>query len=379
MSKVVYEFEDVDPTYIDISDFERYRTKYFSENECPAFEKWMERIETVSIRDFRDFAYVTRSYAMGECPNLKAVQFMAPLDVVYKEMIHRTKKDLRLVDEQYRGPLEEEFDHDIVEVTRNKLDDDIEEVDLSDTKIRSLPPQAFKGYYYLQSVRLPTTLTSLGAGCFMRCHSLESLELPDSLVEIGPNCFSGCRCLELRRVPPLVTVLEPGTFDGCLNIKRLELPSNLRSIYSCFRDCGVTKLELPTANRLYLGEEAFRECAIQKIQMGSNVFCDRLTFLNCTNLESVISESPMTNDLSFSRCSSLVEIVLPKGTKKIGRGCFSHCIQLRRIYVPMSVKRIEESAFEMCTSLERIAVPWDAVIERDAFCMCRCRICFKMQ
>lgn len=60
---------------------------------------------------------------------------------------------------------------------------------------------------------------------------------------------------------------------------------------------------------------------------------------------------------AFAGCTSLVDIVLPKGLEKIGKRAFSNCAALEAIIIPEGVTTIEDGAFEGCKNLKSISLP----------------------
>ena len=75
---------------------------------------------------------------------------------------------------------------------------------------------------------------------------------------------------------------------------------------------------------------------------------------------------------SFSLCTRLREIVLPKGVVSIGHNAFSHCKRLSGIVIPDSVTLIDSKAFYDCRSLREIVIP-DSVATVGSFAFYRCK------
>ena len=68
----------------------------------------------------------------------------------------------------------------------------IESADLSNcNKLSFLNGSIFDSCWYLETVKLPKNITSIGDRCFYDCE-LKSIELPESLTYIGDSAFSLC-------------------------------------------------------------------------------------------------------------------------------------------------------------------------------------------
>ena len=74
----------------------------------------------------------------------------------------------------------------------------IEELDLSNSKLTSIPEGAFAYCKNLKTIKLPSTITSIGDEAFYNCQSLTNIEGLDkcNLKSIGSAAFSNCKSLE---------------------------------------------------------------------------------------------------------------------------------------------------------------------------------------
>jgi hypothetical protein len=60
----------------------------------------------------------------------------------------------------------------------------------------------------IESVKMPSSVTEIGAGAFECCESLKTVDLSPSLTRIAENAFNGCYNLEGMVIPDGVMVLE---------------------------------------------------------------------------------------------------------------------------------------------------------------------------
>lgn len=89
-----------------------------------------------------------------------------------------------------------------------------------------------------------------------------------------------------------------------------------------------------------IGTRAFEE----------NIKLTKLSFSENSKVKNIGHEA-------FINCSSLVDIVLPKGIETIGKRAFKNCTALETIIIPEGVTSIEEGAFDGCTNLKSISLP----------------------
>lgn len=100
------------------------------------------------------------------------------------------------------------------------------------------------------------------------------------------DLFAGHTEIESVRIPNTVTDLGECLFDGCEGLRRIELPSQLRSLWGAtFCRCGITTIVLPDKLRS-IPPFAFKDCkhlrwvvcgrGMRKIRAWAFEGCDRL-------------------------------------------------------------------------------------------------------
>ena len=62
-------------------------------------------------------------------------------------------------------------------------------------------------------------------------------------------------------------------------------------------------------------------------------------------------------DFTFSNCSKLTSIIIPKSVTSIGQYAFSGCSSLTSFNIPNSVTKINSCAFQKCSGLSSITIP----------------------
>ena len=300
---------------------------------------------------------------------------------------------------------------------------------------------AFQNCESLMSVKLPSTLKSIGMGAFM--HSgIEEIILPDGLTEIGNEAFAECRYLEkvilpdgiktlneyvfrsceaLRSIiiPEGVTHIDNGAFAYCYKLEEVVLPSTLKVIdYEAFGCChALEKITLP--NKLetigasafnYIGFKGYFVIPQSVTKIGENAFENMAdSVILCVfhtdkpagwnkrwngyenpteilwNFKEIYEQGGVTylalNDgtVVAIKCSAEVsEVVIPEGVSEISDYCFQNCVALKSVKLPSTLKKIGKYAFYN-SGISSIEIP-DSVIEigEEAFGYCSSLVSAKL-
>lgn len=150
-----------------------------------------------------------------------------------------------------------------------------------------VPANAFYGCSKLTSVKLPSTVITIGESAFANCIGLKDVVLPDSVSEIGASAFNGCASLTDITIPKNMKKISDYVFANCSGLTEINLHS------------GITEIAT-------------------------------YAFNNCANLKSV---------------------ELPKGISIVDIGTFAGCLRLERFVVNQPVITIRRDAFTNCPSL----------------------------
>lgn len=97
----------------------------------------------------------------------------------------------------------------------------------------------------LKRVVLPASLREIGDSAFFRCETLKKVDLPEGLQTIGRYAFSGT-AVERMRLPDSVTSVGARCFEGCGKLGRVRLSPAMDHIPDAIcRDCDSPVIELP--------------------------------------------------------------------------------------------------------------------------------------
>ncbi len=83
------------------------------------------------------------------------------------------------------------------------------------------------------------------------------------------------------------------------------------------------------------------------------------TFYNCSSLTQITLPSGLRKigKEAFCNCSVLNSVILPQGLEEIGEGAFRSCFKLTEIIIPDSVTTLASYAFYGCSTLKSVSIP----------------------
>ena len=98
-------------------------------------------------------------------------------------------------------------------------------------------------------------------GAFLNCTNIESVVIPSSVTSIGGYSFSGCTNLTSIDIPSSVTIIESNTFRECTSLTSITIPLGVTIIDSyAFIDCtNLASITLPQSI-VEIGNGAFNDC-----------------------------------------------------------------------------------------------------------------------
>ena len=206
---------------------------------------------------------------------------------------------------------------------------------------------AFMYCFYLTSLTLPNSVTTIEEGAFAYCSGFTGdLVIPNSVVTIEPSAFFTCYSFDGDLViGSSVAVIGDYAFDDCNGLHGvLSIPSNVTSIGTdAFRYCAFSGMTVDPANTVFDSRE---DCNAIIVTSTNELF------VGCAN--TVIPNTVTSiGENAFCGLNGLTSIDIPDSVTSIGAGAFSFCFDLTGdLTIPNSVTTIGAGAFFQCSGFD---------------------------
>ena len=190
------------------------------------------------------------------------------------------------------------------------------------------------------------------------------------VTEIAKEAFAGCDSIETLKIPDSVTFVGAGAFRECTNLKSAEFSDNSMTYDGNFYEWeGIfvlcPSLEKVTYSALRGDDESRASLAyflfdVEQLDKYSGDF-ENDYVLNGDMIVRLIPKSFKTVVVTageeiagseFSDMVTLEEVSLPDTIKTIGYCAFGSCENLKKVNIPKSINYIGDYAFGMCKNVE---------------------------
>ncbi len=233
--------------------------------------------------------------------------------------------------------------------------------------VTSLFHYLFKDKTEIESITIPSSISTINAGFIDGCTSLKTFIVDannsnftvknNALFGKEENAFTvlvqypyGLTNSEYT-IPEGTKRIEENAFDKA-ELSKIIVPSSLVTIgnYAFYRCKKLTAIQFAAKGKLKtIASGAFSDCsALIEMNIPKTVsFLASDVFYGCTSLKKV-SLSPEMDDIypeTFRDCTSLSEVDIPAGIMHIQYGAFLNCSSLKVLLVPYSVTRMEDHCF----------------------------------
>ena len=269
--------------------------------------------------------------------------------------------------------------------------------------VTSIGNYAFGGSwneFTLDSVSIPSSVTSIGSGAFYGCHTLCSITIPDSVKTIGSYSFAYCYSLQSVMLSKTLTSMYAGSFYYCYSLESITIPDTVTTIDSdALTGCsGLTDIYYggaeaewrnlygegsPNDATMHYGKETGTtvlgtgNCGANGSNLSWTLYLDGRLIISGSGamadyssdntpwydhkyqIRSVKIQSGATSigSNAFSDCNALTSITIPSGVTSIGYFAFGSCSSLTSVTIPASVTSIGSYAFSDCSALTSLTIP----------------------
>ncbi|MFV0469498.1 MAG: leucine-rich repeat protein [Dysgonomonas sp.] len=227
----------------------------------------------------------------------------------------------------------------------------------------------------LKSVKLPTTIVSIGSNAFSLAKSLESVDfgVSSQLDTIGTNAFMSCASLTTLSLPAGVRSLSTGTFTNCTGLTSITIPDGVTVLpgslfYGCTNLSSVSFSA--TSNLTTISNGAFSSLdKLKKVTIPKTVTSVGATAFSKFYGDSILVEAGNTvyasigGVLAKAALDTIVvapvhikSFTIPATVTALGREAFRYCDSLKTISIPSSVTSLGQYALANCPSLTNITL-----------------------
>ncbi len=217
----------------------------------------------------------------------------------------------------------------------------------TDYAVTNIGNSAFMYYFYLTSLTIPNSVTTIEDGAFAYCSGFTGdLIIPNSVTTIGASAFFTCYSFDGDLViGNSVTTIGDYAFDDCNGMHGvLNIPSNVTTIgIDAFRYCAFSGITVDPESPVFDSRDNCN--AIIRTETNELV-------IGCVN--TVIPNTVTSiGDNAFSGLTGFTSISIPESVTSIGAGAFAFCFDLTGdLTIPNSVETIGNGAFFQCEGFD---------------------------
>lgn len=225
----------------------------------------------------------------------------------------------------------------------------------------------------LQSITIPSSVTTMGGNVFEECHSLTSAVI--GAPNTGDRTFHGCNNLTTVTIQNSVTTIGTSAFADCNSLTSITIPNNVTAINAdAFARTGLISVTIPSGVTS-ISNQTFKDCkALKSVTIPDGVTSiGNSAFYGCSSLTSVtIPDSVTSIGVSAFAVSGVKNITISNSVTSIGNYAFESCKSLVSVEIPDSVTSIGQRAFGNCSILENVSIPSKVTYIGDgAFVECK--------
>ncbi len=189
----------------------------------------------------------------------------------------------------------------------------------------------FSGCYALQEAVIPMGTTTICEEAFENCQSLTDISIPDSVEEIGDKAFNGCISVRELRIPH--------------SVKRIGREAIPRGEHS-----KLEKILVSPENEMYCSIDGVLYTKDMSKLIACPVNYAKTTFVVPEGVEEISA-------CAFEGCKKIRKIVLPDSVVQIGENAFSRMYNLRKAVLPAFLRELSAEAFAYCIKLSDVTWP----------------------
>lgn len=127
--------------------------------------------------------------------------------------------------------------------------------------ITLLNDAVFYGNQFIETITLPSTVTTIGYTAFKECNNLKTINLNEGLVTIGQAAFELSETFESITFPSTLETIEFMGMQDCESLITVNLPASLKTLGDqAFYSCGLLTRVVFNNDTVTIGSSAFDDC-----------------------------------------------------------------------------------------------------------------------
>jgi len=217
-------------------------------------------------------------------------------------------------------------------------------------KVTKIADNAFNGWNFIKSIKLPSSIKAIGSNAFNDCDSLKKMSIPNKVETIGDYAFANCDNLEKINVPNNLVYFGDYVFDGDEKLATTN-DSGAEYLDSILIDAkSVTGEFTVKEGTKYIGSNAFaNNTKVTKVDLGDNIYSISGSAFKGVNLQDA-------------------NIIIPKSVVLIGSEAF-YGTRKTSIELENSTNKIiiKDFAFAKSTALKNVSIKGDVEVGKGAF------------
>lgn len=213
----------------------------------------------------------------------------------------------------------------------------------------SIGREAFKDQTQITDVHFNEGVEEIEDGGFERCINITHVTLPNGLKKIGKKAFSRCYNLAFVAFNDGLEWIDEEAFTFCEKLRMVKLGCQLRLISSsAFNNCDrLSSIFVDEENGSYVSEDGI----LYDKSMSCLIRCPE-GYVN--DLVVVPSSVRVLSEWCFSRCTNLVDVILPRGLKRVEKYAFNECFKILSLTLNDEIEEFDESALNGWTQCQRV-------------------------
>lgn len=217
----------------------------------------------------------------------------------------------------------------------------------------------------ITSICLPKSVKYIGERAFEWCTCLKKVVIESDTIETGLNIFQHCDSLEeiihkdntFTNIESWENYCKSGyrDVDICFSMTKYKdgFPNDVKRITALGANASINPIHtevmiIPDSVEVIETRAFLYQTFIKRIELPSGLrSIGEWAFNGCTSLEEITipgSVKAISNS-AFLGCNNLKTVVIEEGVEYISSSAFGGCVNLEKVVLPSSIKSIGEAAF----------------------------------